>query len=449
MNITNFLLEFLIIFSIFASLTVITSTNPVKYFRKILIRDKLPNSRDTLKVLIPNYNLKVISGWTNHSSKVISQNIFEKKMGYRGTKSNGKKSFVQVQRVDGNWYMFHKILYLRRTLMGCESNYQVKIPSKQVIKNFHSSFSTTSCLKNSLNNLDPFFILGFTDAEGSFYIAINRNNNTKIGWKVQAVFSITLHKRDLPLLKKIQTFFGIGKIYQYGETVSYKVTDLNKIVDVLLPFYNNYSLLSQKLADFLLFKKAVELIKKKEHLKITGLKILISIKASMNKGLSSNLSELFPNIKPVERPKIETKKIPDPNWIAGFSSGESCFDVKLAKNKQYKIAYQTQVRFRISQHNRDEALLKLILSYFNCGKIYFSRKVAEISIESLQNINDKIIPFFNKYPIQGCKNLDYLDFCKVAFLMKNKLHLTKKGINQIKEIKSRMNSNRQHNLDLD
>jgi len=48
---------------------------------------KLSNSGNTLKLLIPNYIRKIISGWINYSCKVISHKINEKKMGNRGSKS--------------------------------------------------------------------------------------------------------------------------------------------------------------------------------------------------------------------------------------------------------------------------------------------------------------------------------------------------------------------------
>ena len=65
---------------------------------------------------------------------------------------------------------------------------------------------------------------------------------------------------------------------------------------------------------------------------------------------------------------------------------------------------------------------------FKLVKLYFNREVAEFYIVSLKNIIEKIIPLFDKYPIQGCKKLDSLDFREVAFLMKDKTHLTKKDL---------------------
>jgi hypothetical protein len=53
------------------------------------------------------------------------------------------------------------------------------------------------------------------------------------------------------------------------------------------------------------------LILNKEHLTTDGLNQIISIRASMNNGLSKTQIESFPNILPVDRPIIETTEIPD------------------------------------------------------------------------------------------------------------------------------------------
>jgi hypothetical protein len=38
--------------------------------------------------------------------------------------------------------------------------------------------------------------------------------------------------------------------------------------------------------------------------------------------------------------------------------------------------------------------------------------------------------------------LDYLDWCKIAELMKNKVHLSEEGLEQIRTIKAGMNKGR-------
>ena len=46
------------------------------------------------------------------------------------------------------------------------------------------------------------------------------------------------------------------------------------------------------------------------HLSEEGLKKIISIKASMNKGISSELQQEYPNLIPVKRPDIDMDDFP-------------------------------------------------------------------------------------------------------------------------------------------
>jgi len=61
----------------------------------------------------------------------------------------------------------------------------------------------------------------------------------------------------------------------------------------------------------ILFKKVVDLMNRKEHLTIEGLHEIVTIKASINLGLSVELKAAFPGIVPV-RPLVENQNIPDP-----------------------------------------------------------------------------------------------------------------------------------------
>ena len=70
---------------------------------------------------------------------------------------------------------------------------------------------------------------------------------------------------------------------------------------------------------------AFYIVKNKEHLTLDGIKKLVAIKSSLNKGLPENFKESFPNVEPISRPSVENKKIINPNWLAGFISAEGCF----------------------------------------------------------------------------------------------------------------------------
>ena len=58
----------------------------------------------------------------------------------------------------------------------------------------------------------------------------------------------------------------------------------------------------------------------------------------------------------------------------------------------------------------------------------------------LVDINNKIIPIFKAYSIQGIKQLDYQDFCEIATLIREGQHLSPLGIAKIQLIKDRMNT---------
>jgi len=74
--------------------------------------------------------------------------------------------------------------------------------------------------------------------------------------------------------------------------------------------------------------------------------------------------------------------------------------------------------------------------------VYFKYEVAEYVVFKLEDLVNKIVPFFDKYSIIGVKSLDYLDLKKAIELIKNKEHLTVEGLNKISGIIKNMNKER-------
>lgn len=126
-------------------------------------------------------------------------------------------------------------------------------------------------------------------------------------------FFINLHAKDFILLSDIQQFFKVGAISSNSrDSILYQVNSVYDLVNVIIPHFEQFPLITQKYADFLLFKSVVELIQKKEHLNIEGLHKIVGIKASINKGLSKELVTHFSNRIPVERPVVVLPKTIDP-----------------------------------------------------------------------------------------------------------------------------------------
>jgi hypothetical protein len=447
---------------------------------------KLSNSGEALKLKVPSYYRKVVSGWSNYSGMVTSLKMIENEMGNRGSKSDfiPNLKFVKEQRVDGS-YLFQKNK-LRCTLMGCESNYPISIPSNQriihtstaqhfsnnsflnrdfqspsnILRNEHCSHSATENLVNKMepsHKLNPWFLTGFIDGEGCFGLYIYSNIASKLGYYVILDFKITLHKKDRVILDEIKNYFSVGGVSKHGDSLNnYGVRSI-KDLNLIINHFDNFPLKTKKLKDYSLFKLAFNIIKNKEHLTKEGLEKLIEIKSFMNKGLSSDLNKLGKNsnvaLPPLNIPspayaEIAKNKEFDPNWLAGFASGEGSFQIDIQKSKTSRLGHQVLLRFSIGQHRRDEQLLINLIDYFKCGRVYkkkskkYNTYFCEYRVEKFKDIENKIIPFFLEHHIQGVKLLDFQDFCKVSDLIKNKSHLTIEGLNQIRKIKEGINRGR-------
>ena len=103
---------------------------------------------------------------------------------------------------------------------------------------------------------------------GSFFISIFKDKDYKLGWQIQPAFAIGLHKKDLYLLEQIKAFFGVGtiRINKKSGICHYSVLSKKDLNNIIIPHFIKYPLLTQKRADFILFKAVIYLVIKGEHL---------------------------------------------------------------------------------------------------------------------------------------------------------------------------------------
>jgi NADH:ubiquinone oxidoreductase subunit K len=325
---------------------------------------------------------------------------------------------------------------------------QPSIHSSFSIKKVHYSLIKHNPLKYSIRHysmqtgkafiLHPLFVSGFTDAEGSFVVTILKKAGYKTGWAIQARFQIKLHETDRALLVLIQKFFGnIGNISPVNtrSSVEFRVNILGDLLNVIIPHFEKYNLITNKHSDFVIFKEIVLLMTKNLHKDFMGLQLILNNRASLNWGLTDSLKVAFPLTIPVARLPVKDKlEMLSADWLTGFCTGESNFFIVISGGYAW-------LRFSVAQDVRDILLLALaptyvlhmqysrsrlgskaenIVRHFNCGYVnkYNNRKVCEFVVEFLLKINDiilNIIPaklpstplvgvrgaFFDKYPIQG------------------------------------------------
>ena len=298
---------------------------------------------------------------------------------------------------------------------------------------------------NLRGSVSPWFITGLVDAEGSFIVNIIKDDARSLGFLVLFQFEIGLNEKDKVLLEMLKEYFGAGNIFYSSkdETFRLKVSNLDQLQDIIIPHFDKYPLISQKQGDYLLFKDVISRMLNKEHLTREGLEQIAAIKASLNLGLPEKIKQAFPSVIPVQRPTTFKPVIPHAKWMQGFTTGEGCFYVNIFKSSHHNSGFQVRVEFELAQHIRDSLLIESVKDYLCCGIVSsYSKGMVKFKCIRFTDISSIIIPFFKEHYPLGNKRLDFVDFCIVAKLMEDKVHLSEEGLEQIRNVKAGMNTKR-------
>lgn len=123
-----------------------------------------------------------------------------------------------------------------------------------------------------LINIDPEWLVGFTDGDGSFYPMIHKAKDYRCGFQVQLVFDLAQEEGEKELLTKIsdQYFKGEHKWAKSKTTEHMRITKLPSIINYVEPFFARYQLQTRKRYDFILWQEMLEIMKRKEHLTLEG-----------------------------------------------------------------------------------------------------------------------------------------------------------------------------------
>ena len=130
------------------------------------------------------------------------------------------------------------------------------------------------------------YVTGLTDGEGCFCVSFSYRKKLNTGIEVRPSFSISLNRKDLPLLQKISQIFGCGAIRRSARDRCYKyeVRNLEDLNRSIIPHFNNYPLQGEKASDFEKFAKICKMMKANLHRSKNHLPGLIEISYSINEG---------------------------------------------------------------------------------------------------------------------------------------------------------------------
>lgn len=156
------------------------------------------------------------------------------------------------------FYRFNTSLTISR--LSCKNTYSKNVNLFRSITKTRNYSTKVNSNSSNIYSIDPWFITGLFDAESSFIVTILKNPRYKTGWNVQARVQIKMHAKDTVLIQSIHKFFGyIGyiSVVNKASVIEFRVSTIKDLVDVIIPHFDKYPLLTKKHSDYLLFKQIV------------------------------------------------------------------------------------------------------------------------------------------------------------------------------------------------
>ncbi len=141
--------------------------------------------------------------------------------------------------------------------------------------------------------LNPNYIIGLTDGEGSFTAYVRNPDiikKVKRRAKVEPRFFLKLIEKDKKILDKLKKYFGCGNVYfqqdkrpNHQNCYRFEVANRNDLEKIIIPFFKRNSLkLRSKKSDFEIFCKILKMVQQKKHLEESGLRKIYSLKQKMH-----------------------------------------------------------------------------------------------------------------------------------------------------------------------
>ena len=139
-----------------------------------------------------------------------------------------------------------------------------------------------------LKKINPWYIVGFVEGEGTFHVALHKDPRMKQGIKVIPEFHVNQSILRMETIKAIQNYFECGYLKQNhiqrknDDTYVYVVRDRKDLLEKIIPFFEKYPFLSDKKDTFNIFKRITIMMNNGEHLSKSGVRKIVDLAYRMN-----------------------------------------------------------------------------------------------------------------------------------------------------------------------
>ena len=271
------------------------------------------------------------------------------------------------------------------------------------------------------------YLAGLIESDGSIAVHNKDSNTKKYNPKIAVVFNLV----DEPLAKKLASITNAGTIYK-KQDAGHVLWQIQKLEDVI---------------------KIINIIN--GYMRTPKIEALHRAIDWLNKFSNCNINCLNLDLSPIDSNA----------WLAGFTDGDGNFSINLIDRKKNGniTSKRVQAFFRLElrqTYHRDVSVEQGGASYFvvlnkiacylgvnllsrtreQKDKVFYAFMVISHSAAS----HEKVINYFNKFPLFSSKYLAFKDWSYVVELsrLRNGKILTSEEILEIKKIKEQFNSKR-------
>lgn len=121
-------------------------------------------------------------------------------------------------------------------------------------------------------------------------------------------------------------------------------------------------------------------------------------------------------------------------YVSGLVDGEGCFVLGFRRDKKYRRTGQPEyyywtVEFAILLRSDDWELLEKVRKTLGCGGISISETAAQYRVYGIDDLKQKVVPFFAMNRIYGKKGKDFALWAEAVDILHEK-HLRSKSIDR-------------------
>jgi hypothetical protein len=126
------------------------------------------------------------------------------------------------------------------------------------------------------------------------------------------------------------------------------------------------------------------------------------------------------------------------HYVAGFIDGEGSFNVPIRRERDRGLPIRVSLSFNVSQIGPEAP--ELLRSVFGVGTVRGRGDgVFYFEVTKPADLDERVFPFFERFPIRGPKASDLAVFRQITALVQAGRHLTARGIGDILVMRGPMN----------